>query len=548
MGVPSGGCFKIIRQRFYMMQNLSTDVLIIGAGAAGIRAAMSACREAVQVVIVAAQAPTHGGATFSEISKGWGIQALVGRERTAKRLQDFYDDIMRVGLGRCDPRLVRILVEESGPRLEELVACGLEFKKGSSGEPIRARGCFSDAERAFLTRDMGNIRRTFLSILRRLSVRMVTGEALELIVHERECQGAWVGLQSGEFIKINANATILATGGGTEIFKNHLGSGGAAGSGHALAWLAGAEMINMEFAQFALGLQNNGTRKFLPIGQLERAEKIVNPSGCDILKYWLPDDRQRREALEKRQQHMPFSCRDESGMVDMAVAAARQSDKKLYWCRDQTEKRRYEVVHFAHAFNGGIRINERAESTIAGLYAAGEVAAGSHGADRIGGCMMTATQVFGHRAGHYAARRAIRMERYDADSGGTKKMPNHPAGIVSEDVITALAMIEKRIKQAMEQYVGVLRTQKGLKKARSILDTCQNQLGALEFMGAAAGRGYYRVRNMVITAQLVAQSALAHGKSMGSHYRQDDSRSFQRPEPRQERHFPLLRKINEFIG
>jgi len=98
------------------MQSITTDVLIIGAGAAGIRAAIAACENHADVVMVAADDVTYGGSTFSEISNGWGIQALIGAERTAENLEDFYDDIIRIGLGQSDPAMARILVEESGPR------------------------------------------------------------------------------------------------------------------------------------------------------------------------------------------------------------------------------------------------------------------------------------------------------------------------------------------------------------------------------------------------------------------------------------------------
>ena len=181
-----------------MMERLSTDVLVLGAGAAGLRAAIAACEEDADVVMVAADDVTFGGATFSGISQGWGIQALVDKERTDANLEDFYNDIIRVGLGQCDPKLVRILVEESGPRTKDLMSYGLKFKQGVNGDYIRARGCFSQVERAFLTKDIGNIRQTFLSILRRSSVRIVTGYAMDLIVNDEACLGAWVFQKSGE--------------------------------------------------------------------------------------------------------------------------------------------------------------------------------------------------------------------------------------------------------------------------------------------------------------------------------------------------------------
>ena len=336
-----------------------------------------------------------------------------------------------------------------------------------------------------------------------------------------QCVGAWIILKGGGYLKITAKSTILATGGGSGIFKDHMSGGGGGGAGYALAHGAGARLTNMEFIQFALGLKNNRTRKFLPTGQLDQSGKIVNSSGNDILNRCLPDSKQRPEAVKQRRTHMPFSCRDLSGLVDIAVAEARQADKNLYWDDDGSENKRFEVLLFAHAFNGGVKINAKAESTIEGLYAAGEVATGAHGADRIGGCMMTATQVFGQRAGFFAARRAVQIGTKNTLHGDIKPIKSNQPPDRNEGDVTDLGAIESCMKATMSRYAGVLRTQKGLSKARSTLESCQTQISALESMGTGAGREYFRVRNMLTTAVLVVQSALAQAKSLGSHYRSD---------------------------
>jgi len=136
------------------METITSDVLVIGAGAAGIRAALAASEAGAEVLMVEKGIPTQSGSTFSTLSQGWGIQALVGEERTDKNFESFYDDIIRVGLGRCDQKLVRILVEESGPRLEDLISYGIRLRKDSRGNHIRTKGCFSEFERPFLTEDI----------------------------------------------------------------------------------------------------------------------------------------------------------------------------------------------------------------------------------------------------------------------------------------------------------------------------------------------------------------------------------------------------------
>jgi L-aspartate oxidase len=503
------------------MEKLFTDVLIIGSGAAGIRAAVEACKAGVQVFLVNPGKITERGVTFSEISKGWGIQALVGVERTQEKLAEFYNDIVRVGLGCCDPKLARILVEESGPRTDDLMSYGLGFKTGVNGEYIRARGCFSDIRRAFLASDIGNIRKTFLSILQHLPVKIVTGNVTDLISEDGVCGGAWIVQKSGEFLQINAKATVLATGGGNAIFKDHLGNVDTTGAGYALAHLAGAKLINMEFIQFAIGLKRNATRKFLPIAQLNCPHKIVNARGKDVLKNNGLHSFDWDRALQERQKHMPFSSRDSSGLIDIAIAKALQSGTNLYWQNGSSKKTRFEVVLFAHAFNGGVKINENAETTLPRLFAAGEVAAGPHGADRIGGCMMTATQVFGCRAGHFAALQAKKNERH----AELKRPP--PAYLSFRDqraarpVSLKIDNIVNNVKTAMSEHAAVIRTEKGLISCQSTLMDCACQLDSIKPVTIAEIGIFCQALLMTTAARLVVAAALSRKKSCGSHYRED---------------------------
>jgi succinate dehydrogenase/fumarate reductase flavoprotein subunit len=505
------------------MDIISADVLVIGAGAAGLRAAIAACKEDVNVAMVAADDVTYGGSTFSSISQGWGIQALVGEERTDKNLEDFYNDIINVGLGQCDPKLVRILVEESGPRTEDLMSCGLRFKKDTKGDYIRARGCFSQAERAFLTKDIGNIRQTFLSILRRLPVRIVTGFATDLIMDSGACLGARIAMNSGELLKIHAKATILATGGGIGIYRDHMGSDGGTGDGYAMAHLAGAELKNMEFIQFALGLKKNGTRKFLPVAELEIPGKIKNSLGCDILTRRLPDEKIRAETFRMRRTHMPFSCRDSSALVDIAVAEAMQSDNKLYWQNGNSKNEEFEVVYFAHAFNGGVKVNEKAESSVPGLYAAGEVAAGSYGADRIGGCMMTATQVFGKRAGQFAAERAKKLKGAALSENSGKTQPVCNVNKNSSPKDQALLTIQRRIRDEMQKNTVILRSEKSLLNCLNHLASTEQCFADMKFKRDLSIVNCIRTRNLIATGQFVAKSALARRECRGAHFREDFS-------------------------
>jgi fumarate reductase (CoM/CoB) subunit A len=500
------------------LEAIETDVLIVGAGAAGIRAALAASEAGADVAMVAKGEVAQAGSSFSTMSRGWGIQALVGKEHTEKNLEAFYKDIIRVGLGQCDPKLVRILVEESGPRFEDLMSYGIRFRKDSNGEYVRAKGCFSDCKRAFLTEDFANLRASFLSVLDRSDVKILRGYVIDLIIDDGACWGAWTVTPAGRVGQIKAKATVLATGGGAGIFKDHMVSEGEVGEGYALAYGAGAQLTNLEFIQFMLGLKMNGNQQFLPLADLRKPGMLHSAKGCDLLETCIPDQKTKQRAVHDRQGHFPFSCRDASYHIDMAVAGERQQGKRVSWGRADAINALPEVIHLAHAFNGGVKINEHSESAIPGLFATGEVAAGPHGADRIGGCMMTATQVYGERAGRFAAKRALeRTSIPEIDKPPTifneRKERGYEEGV--------LGRLRASAKDTISKHLAVLRDEKGLLQWLSTIRWLRWELVELGWCDVQVLIPYFGLKMLLTTGELIAQSASERRSCIGSHLRTD---------------------------
>jgi len=507
---------------FNQRYSITTDVLIIGGGAAGIRAALAASEEGVRVTLVTKAPLTESGSTFTTLSPGWGIQALAGRERTPENLEAFYNDIMRVGLGQCDPTLVRILVEESGPRFEDLLSFGIRFRKDTRGNYLRAKGCFNDYERAFLTESLENINESLLSKIRRSPVRLMLGQAASLITSDEICWGAWIITSNGRTIEVCAKATILATGGGAGLFRDHLVTDDEAGEGYALAHRAGAKCTNLEFIQFMLGLRSKASRRFLSLPDLRLPGVLKDSEGLDHLETNIPDPEERSKAVEDRLRHFPFSTRDASCKVDLAVARTRREKRQVLWNKPDPTDGPWEVMHLAHAFNGGVRINERAESSITGLFAAGEVAAGPHGADRIGGCMMTATQVFGARAGKHAALRA----KHEKASFPQVTVPEFldrlglkPKGGTLD---SELLYLFDEAKTAFSTELMLLRDHKGIMNCLSKIRE------ATHFMNGVSEndpRFSAATKNRLSAMALICEAALKRKESLGPHYR-TDARSY----------------------
>jgi L-aspartate oxidase len=293
------------------------------------------------------------------------------------------------------------------------------------------------------------------------------------------------------------------------------------GDGYALAYRAGAELNNLEFIQFMLGLKMDGLRQFLSLTNLWKPGTFCDSKGGDLLETCIPNPRARAKAIHDRQSHFPFSCRDASHHIDIAVAKEHQQGRKVARGGGDSMQDRGEVVHFAHAFNGGVKINERAESTIPGLFAIGEVAAGPHGADRIGGCMMTATQVYGERAGRFAAKRALETTSIPEIEKTPTTVFNDRKESECDEAI--LGRLKASAKDIIGSSLAVLRDEKGLLRCLNTIRGLKWELVELGWYDAQVLIPYSSVKTMLIVGELIAESGLRRKASLGSHFRTDTS-------------------------
>ncbi len=495
---------------------ICTDVLVLGAGAAGLRAAIASCEVGAEVIIVSNCSIGTGGSSFSARSKALGFQSLFGEKRSPA-LGEFYQEILDVGQGCAVPELARILVEESGPRMKDLLEYGLLLKKTNKGEPLRVKGCFSDIPRAFVTESLENLQATFLSKLEHLAVKFITGVPLELICRDGTCWGAWILTSDGRLVAVRAGGTVLATGGGSGVFSPCLSPQSQLGEGLALAVEAGAEHSNLEFIQFMLVYKERGDIQFLPPEHLTPNGLLLNKDGCDLLKQTIPRQADRECALIERKKHFPFSSLDNSWIIDAAIAAELKKGSQVWWSGKTVSGEPVEVMHAAHAFNGGLVIDDRASTTIPGLFAAGEIAAGPHGANRIGGCMMTATQVFGKRAGEHAGVRCRARTKLPAPgsspaifqyrgSRSTCLEAEYKLGTARGHIMAALGPL--RSEQDLISFLQMLRTE-----LRDIESTGWRDLRDL--------RSFLRARAALHTALLITSSSLDRRSSLGPHVRTD---------------------------
>ena len=238
----------------WAITELSTQVLVIGAGGAGLRAAIAARDAGAEVTVVTKGNFCNSGATFCNMNDEWGYQASTGVSSRQDRTENHFQEMVDLGLGMINNELAWLVAQNAYEKLTDLQAYGVRFKS-ADGKPVRVPGCFSTVERAFLTEGLANVRESFYHVVDNRGVKHLDNvEIIKLLVYEGCCVGALGVRNDSEFVVISACATVLATGGGGGLFHRNLVPEGLTGDGYVLGYEAGASLINLEFIQIMLGV------------------------------------------------------------------------------------------------------------------------------------------------------------------------------------------------------------------------------------------------------------------------------------------------------
>jgi succinate dehydrogenase/fumarate reductase flavoprotein subunit len=532
---------------------IETDVLVIGSGAAGMYAAIEASRGGARVFLVDRSLIGRGGAT---VMAQMTVAAALGEE-VPDAPRHHYDDTIAAGRGLCDESLAQLLCEDAPACIRELDVWGVGWaRKDNHITATTAPG--HDRPRCVYVDFINTgpaVSKTLRTVMARNKDIRKAGDIciVDLVAaSDGEIAGA-VGwhLSSGASVSIAAKATVLATGGLTRLYRRNSASLNMGGDGYALALRAGASLIDMEFVQFfpighlAPRLVGMDSIMWDPFryklgGRLlnGRMEEFTSRYGSDEDgKYVLPRDLatyaifKEVEAGRGSPHGGAYLSFEHCSAAALRAAFGPVIDRLAANAIDLT-RMPVEVAPIAHYHMGGVVANARMQTELPGLFAAGEVVGGANGANRLSGNAITEALVFGRRAGRSAAAHAKKhakaMARKDlraANMRAALDLVGDGSG-AGRDRNTA-SMIA-RLQAIMADDVGPFRTAAKLNRALAGIAALADELGERppRFAGAATAFDLQRLewfdlRNMLIVARAVAQSALARTESRGAHQRED---------------------------
>jgi succinate dehydrogenase/fumarate reductase flavoprotein subunit len=530
------------------MPHLTTDVLIVGAGGAGMYAAIAAARKGVSVILLDKSLVGRGGAT---VMAQMTVAAAIGQQERDDWTIHFADTI-KAGRGLCNEELSALLCEEGPKRILEMEQWGTRWARenGHIKQEIapghsRRRCCYVDflntgpAVAATLRRKVGEI-----SEIRRISNITI----IEIVTKDGRALGA-VGLNvaDGGIVTFHAKAIIIAAGGLTKLYARSSASANMGGEGYALALSAGAELVDMEFVQFfpighlaprLVGMDPIMWDPFryklggkLLNGQFE--EFVDRYGGTDFGRYTATRDLASYSIMKEAEAgrgsphggaYLDFRHIPEN---QLRAAFGPVIDRLLLNGIDLT-KTPVEVGPMAHYHMGGVRVNTRMESRVIGLYAAGEAVGGANGANRLSGNAITEAFVFGERAGSSAAE-GVKHLRVDWEPKLAAAVFERLKALRSRRSkgggITPISL-QAELQNLMWENAGPFRT--GEKLAVALGRVQQMQRDDLPNITVTDETLYnldlldwFELRAMLTTAEAVVGSALARNESRGAHQRED---------------------------
>ena len=521
------------------IKSISTDVLIIGSGGAGSRAAIEVDKTGLKAIIVSKGLSFRSGCTG--MAEG-GYNAVFKSVDKDDSFEAHIKDTLKGGSYLNDKKLVDILVRNSPDRLIDLENYGALFERKENGE-INQRPFGGQTFR----RTCYHGDRTGAELLNALKEEIIKRNIElyeEIMITSLVCDNNQVigatglNLKDSSLIYFKAKSTILASGGAGQLFPVTSNTFQKNGDGFAIAYRAGANLVDMEQIQFhPTGMVQPESKKGVLVTEAVRAEggMLFNKDGERFMSKYAPDKMElatRDVVARSIYKEISEGRGTENGGVYLDISHVDDNyiDENLETMVLQfinvgvnIKNEAIEVAPTAHHFMGGLKIDENTSTSLKNLFGAGEVCGGVHGANRLGGNALADTQVFGKIAGESAAKVCENTE-IKTNMDEVEKEAERIEKLIKKGSIKP-SEFKNNIKDLMWQKVAIVRDEENLREALKILMDMKKDLDKLD----VHNEKHYNtdlqtaleVINMVEICILIVKSAMLRRESRGAHFRSD---------------------------
>lgn len=530
-------------------KKLTCDVLVIGSGGAGLRAAAEAAKEGCSVILVSKGKVNRSGATLlaganvsADLMADGGSLAEIGFTSADQNdtKEKWFDDILHEGFYLNHRELVRLYVDTAPQVIQELLDHGAQVTDvEEGGRQIGMQG--------------SEILNALYHMINEQDITILEDTALCDLISAKngDVAGALLlDIPHGNIIGVNAKATVIATGGMHNCYTFNSGTSGLCGEGHAAAMRAGAEMTLMEMVTFCCNVMIAPQRfkgNILPYilqcigyGRLtngkgeEFLSKYLSPNAVDLAlnsewnKLLLSYAMHKETEAGLGDEHggirfdITYLSEEERAALEKLVPQLNRGIYKEIMALHDKEKSL--SIHAAgHYFDGGIKVDVNMATNLPGLYAAGECAGGLFGANRVGAAT-TQMLVMGAQAGKHAARHAKAMEHLPEDEIKTNALREEILSPFDTEQGESPRALRRRTAEIITKYAGIIRDEEGLEKGLTSLAELAETPAALKEKGRVMNRewlDWLETRSMNLCGEAIMRSSLARKESRGVFIRED---------------------------
>ena len=505
------------------MNSIVFDVIVIGSGLGGIRSSQELLKNNLKVCMITSKEFCSGASFYPGT---WGLGMIGPKDEKDKK--DLLENIKRVGCNLSNPQLSSILVDSVNNEIDLLIEQGINLKESVDKDGVVP--CFDSNKRRWFGFDFKSAKEVFSNMLDNENFTLLSKtKVIDIYNKGKSSKGVLIENKDKSIDLIKSKSIVIASGGYTSLFKHNFSLELDSPIVQYLAHKIGCELINLDFVQFIPAYMKPMYKTIFN----ERVFKYINlkdKDGNDILEN--VDDIEN--IMDERSTYGPFTTRLKSSIVDKTLFKYYQKDHDsayfeypknidsindtlIYnyfkWIseskKDTNDK--IHIVPFAHACNGGLKIDEKACTTVDGIFACGEVTGGVHGADRIGGLSTCNALVFGAIAGRNASEycRSNNFEDFNINS-------NYSTDYNLDDY-NKFKNAMSEIREVLYTEVSILRSEKSIKNAKNKINRLKESISSIKLSTSDKST----LDSYINFSLILLDAMIKQDKSIGCHCRID---------------------------